>query len=83
MRFETDSKPAGILLDELHVIAEAPDADRVIGQIRGGLISQPEGVNRHANGTPDLEWALGAGQDQAADLTGGRACCSSNCTGLR
>ena len=30
-----------------------------------------------------LEWALGAGQVQAADLTGGRACCSSNCTGLR
>jgi phage terminase large subunit-like protein len=39
----TGTKPAGILLDELHVIAEAPDADRVIGQLRGGLISQPEG----------------------------------------
>ena len=25
----------------LHVIAEAADADRVIGQLRGGLISQP------------------------------------------
>ena len=31
----------------------------------------------------NLEWALGAGQVQAADLTGGRTCCSSNCTGLR
>jgi phage terminase large subunit-like protein len=39
----TGTKPAGVLLDELHVIAEAPDADRVIGQLRGGLISQPEG----------------------------------------
>jgi phage terminase large subunit-like protein len=39
----TGSKPAGVLLDELHVIAEAHDADRVIGQLRGGLISQPEG----------------------------------------
>lgn len=39
----TGSKPSGILLDELHVIAEAPNADRVIGQLRGGLISQPEG----------------------------------------
>jgi len=39
----TGSKPAGVLLDELHVIAEAPNADRVIGQLRGGLISQPEG----------------------------------------
>jgi phage terminase large subunit-like protein len=39
----TGTKPAGILLDETHVIAEAPDADRVIGQLRGGLISQPEG----------------------------------------
>lgn len=39
----TGTKPAGILLDEVHVIAEAPDADRVIGQLRGGLVSQPEG----------------------------------------
>lgn len=39
----TGSKPAGVLLDEVHVIAESPDADRVIGQLRGGLISQPEG----------------------------------------
>lgn len=38
----TGAKPAGVLLDELHVIAEAHDADRVIGQLRGGLISQPE-----------------------------------------
>ena len=42
-RIVTGTKPAGILLDELHVIAGAPDADRVIGQLRGGLISQPEG----------------------------------------
>jgi phage terminase large subunit-like protein len=39
----TGTKPAGVLLDELHVIADANDADRVIGQLRGGLISQPEG----------------------------------------
>ena len=39
----TGSKPAGVLLDELHVIAEHNNADRVIGQLRGGLISQPEG----------------------------------------
>ena len=39
----TGTKPSGVLLDELHVIAQAPDADRVLGQIRGGLISQPEG----------------------------------------
>lgn len=36
------SKPTGILLDELHVIAEHKDADRVLGQLRGGMISQPE-----------------------------------------
>jgi phage terminase large subunit-like protein len=42
-RVVTGSKPAGVLLDEVHVIAEAHDADRVIGQLRGGLISQPEG----------------------------------------
>lgn len=39
----TGSKPAGVLIDELHVIAEAHDADRVVGQLRGGLVSQPEG----------------------------------------
>ena len=39
----TGSKPCGVLLDELHVIAQAPEADRVIGQLRGGLISQAEG----------------------------------------
>jgi phage terminase large subunit-like protein len=39
----TGAKPAGVLLDELHVIAENHNADRVIGQLRGGLISQPEG----------------------------------------
>jgi phage terminase large subunit-like protein len=38
----TGTKPSGILLDELHVMSTAPDADRVIGQLRGGLISQPE-----------------------------------------
>jgi len=42
-RVVTGSKPAGVLLDEVHVIAEAHDADRVIGQLRGGLVSQPEG----------------------------------------
>jgi phage terminase large subunit-like protein len=38
----TGVKPAGILVDEEHVIAEKADADRVMGQIRGGMVSQPE-----------------------------------------
>jgi phage terminase large subunit-like protein len=38
----TGAKPAGILIDELHVIAEHNNADRVIGQLRGGMMSQPE-----------------------------------------
>lgn len=42
-RVVTGSKPAGVLIDETHVIAQAHDADRVIGQLRGGLVSQPEG----------------------------------------
>jgi phage terminase large subunit-like protein len=41
-RTVTGGKPAGILLDEIHVIAQAHDADRVLGQLRGGLVSQPE-----------------------------------------
>lgn len=39
----TGVKPAGILIDELHVISDHNNADRVLGQLRGGLVSQPEG----------------------------------------
>ncbi|SHJ70745.1 Phage terminase-like protein, large subunit, contains N-terminal HTH domain [Bradyrhizobium lablabi] len=39
----TGVKPAGILVDELHVVSGNANADRVIGQLRGGLISQKEG----------------------------------------
>jgi phage terminase large subunit-like protein len=39
----TGVRPAGALMDELHVVSTDPNADRVIGQLRGGLISQPEG----------------------------------------
>ena len=38
----TGVKPAGILVDEEHVVAEKADADRVMGQIRGGMTSQAE-----------------------------------------
>lgn len=38
----TGSKPSGVLIDEIHVIGGMNNADRVIGQLRGGLISQPE-----------------------------------------
>lgn len=38
----TGSKPSGVLLDELHVIAASPEADRVIGQLKGGLLPNPE-----------------------------------------
>lgn len=38
----TGVKPAGVLVDEEHVVAERADAERVMGQIRGGMISQPE-----------------------------------------
>ena len=38
----TGSKPSGVLLDELHVMASMPDADRVLGQLRGGLLPNPE-----------------------------------------
>jgi phage terminase large subunit-like protein len=39
----TGVKPAGVLVDELHVVSGNANADRVIGQLRGGLISQKEG----------------------------------------
>lgn len=38
----TGVKPSGTLVDEEHVIAEKADADRVMGQIRGGMVSQPD-----------------------------------------
>ncbi len=39
----TGVKPTGILLDELHEIARSPAAERLIGQLRGGLLPNPEG----------------------------------------
>jgi phage terminase large subunit-like protein len=41
-RVLTGVKPSGVLIDELHVIGEMNNADRVLGQLRGGIISQPE-----------------------------------------
>lgn len=38
----TGIKPAGTLLDELHEIARSPAAQRIIGQIRGGMLPVPE-----------------------------------------
>ena len=39
----TGVKPAGALLDEIQVVSTNANANRVVGQLRGGLISQPEG----------------------------------------
>jgi phage terminase large subunit-like protein len=39
----TGSKPAGVLCDELHQMAGKSFASRVLRQIRGGLIANPEG----------------------------------------
>jgi len=39
----TGVKPAGVLIDELHEIARNPAAERLIGQLRGGLLPNPEG----------------------------------------
>jgi phage terminase large subunit-like protein len=38
----TGAKPIGTLIDELHLLGEIPDADRVIGQLRGGMLPFPE-----------------------------------------
>ncbi|MDF2994666.1 MAG: Terminase [Xanthobacteraceae bacterium] len=40
----TGSIPAFAILDELHVMAESPSARRVLGQIRGGMITNPESL---------------------------------------
>jgi phage terminase large subunit-like protein len=38
----TGVKPAGVLMDELHEIARDAAASRIIGQLRGGLLPNPE-----------------------------------------
>jgi phage terminase large subunit-like protein len=44
MKVVTGSKPAFILLDELHLMAAINGAGRIIGQIRGGMLPNPEAV---------------------------------------
>lgn len=44
MRVMTGSKPVVVLVDELHVMSTAAYASRVIGQIRGGLMPNPESL---------------------------------------
>lgn len=42
MKVMTGAPPAGVLLDELHIMSSMSDAARVITQIRGGMITQPK-----------------------------------------
>lgn len=42
LKVMTGAKPAGVLVDELHLMSSMSYASRVIGQIRGGLIVNPE-----------------------------------------
>ncbi|TWB20052.1 phage terminase large subunit-like protein [Rhizobium sp. ERR 1071] len=42
MKVMTGVKPVGVLLDELHVMSAYSYASRVLGQISGGLIPNPE-----------------------------------------
>jgi phage terminase large subunit-like protein len=39
----TGIKPVGVMLDEVHILAQIAQAARVIGQIRGGIAARPEG----------------------------------------
>ena len=42
MKVVTGSKPSWVLLDELHLMASINGAGRIIGQIRGGMLPNPE-----------------------------------------
>jgi len=42
MKVVTGSKPSFVLLDELHLMATINGAARVIGQVRGGMLPNPE-----------------------------------------
>lgn len=43
MKVMTGAKPSGVLLDELHIMSSISGAARVLGQVRGGLLPNPEG----------------------------------------
>ncbi len=38
----TGQKPTGFLVDELHVVSKSAKAPSAVGQLRGGMIAQPE-----------------------------------------
>lgn len=42
MKVATGSKPVMVLIDELHLMGQMGDAGRVIAQLRGGMIANPE-----------------------------------------
>ncbi len=44
MRVMTGAKPVTVIVDELHVMSAYSYASRVIGQIRGGLLPNPESL---------------------------------------
>jgi phage terminase large subunit-like protein len=39
----TGAKPVGVLIDELHELGKIPYAEKVLTQLRGGIIANPEG----------------------------------------
>lgn len=44
MRVVTGTIPAFVVLDELHILAKSSYASKVIGQIRGGMITNPQSL---------------------------------------
>lgn len=43
LKIMTGTKPAGVLLDEIHLLGKEAKADKVLVQIRGGLAKNPDG----------------------------------------
>lgn len=44
MKVMTGSKPVFVLIDELHIMSEMANAGRIMTQIRGGLVTNPEAI---------------------------------------
>lgn len=42
MKVATGSKPVGVLIDEIHLMGTIAGASRIIGQLLGGMIANPE-----------------------------------------
>lgn len=74
MDVATGVKPVGVLVDELHIIAQIKNAARVLRQLRGGMISNPEAFFAIITTQSDLapQGVMAAELKKARDIRDGK-----------